>query len=161
MATGDPLADEIFATGDAVNVAARLEQVAEPMAIVIGERTRELTRGSVRAEPLEPLRLKGKSEPVPAFKALGVSSLARETTAAPRKGRERECGLLQSAFRDAAANRKCRVVTVLGEAGVGKTRLVTEFVGTLPMETRVLRGTVFPMGRQRRTGRSSGPFASS
>ncbi len=140
VATGDPVADEIFATGDAVNVAARLEQAAEPMAIVIGERTRELTRGSVRVEPLEPLRLKGKSEPVPAFKVLGVSSLARETPAAPLEGRERECGLLQSAFRDATASQECRVVTVLGEAGVGKTRLVTEFVGTLPKGTTVLRG---------------------
>ena len=64
--------DERLATGDAVNLAARLEQAAAPGEIVIGPQTWRLVRGAVTAEPLEPLRLKGKSQPVTAYRLLQV-----------------------------------------------------------------------------------------
>src|SRR5438477_1772693 len=63
---------ENLAIGDAVNVAARLEQAAEPGEIVLGEMTLRLVRNAVEVEPLDPLTVKGKSEPVPAFRLLAV-----------------------------------------------------------------------------------------
>ena len=81
-----------LAVGDAVNVAARLEQTAAPGEIVLGSETLRLVRDAVRAEPLEPLTLKGKSEPVAAFRLLAVDPLAPGVARhldAPLIGRER------------------------------------------------------------------------
>ncbi|HEX9236123.1 MAG TPA: adenylate/guanylate cyclase domain-containing protein, partial [Actinomycetota bacterium] len=73
---GDPTRGESFVVGDAVNVAARLEQTAEPGQILIGEATHRLVRDAVEVEPLEPLTLKGKPSPVAAWKLLEVTALA-------------------------------------------------------------------------------------
>ena len=97
--------EERLATGDAVNVAARLEQAAPPGEILLGEATFALVRDAVEAEAVEPLELKGKAEPVAAFRLVAV---ARRPSAAPRDapmvGRERELGPLREAF--AAGSRR-------------------------------------------------------
>ncbi len=146
VATGDPRSDEIFATGDAVNVAARLEQAAEPMAIVIGERTRHLTEGYVETEPLEPLSLKGKSEPVAAFRVVSISGDEGRPASATMQGRDAEALWLRDSLAAAVHERRCRLATILGEAGVGKTRLVAEFIHDLPDGTLLLRGRCLSYG---------------
>ena len=136
--------EERLATGDAVNVAARLEQAAAPGEILVGGETMRLVRGAVEAEPLEPLELKGKSEPVPAFRLLEVSGELVRRDAAPLVGRERELQALRDAFASAAGDRSCQLFTVLGAAGVGKSRLVYEFLSGL--EADVVRGRCLSYG---------------
>ena len=90
MNTGEVVTgtEERLATGDAVNVAARLQQAADPDEILIGEATLELVRGAVEIEPVEPLQLKGKAEPVPAYRlavgARGAGEIARVALRRPR-----------------------------------------------------------------------------
>jgi class 3 adenylate cyclase/tetratricopeptide (TPR) repeat protein len=138
--------EERLATGDAVNVAARLEQAAEPGEILIGADTLELLRGAVSVEPLEPLELKGKADAVAAYRLLGVSA----TTPARRLdvamvGRERQLKLLRDAFDNVVSERSCHLFTVLGSAGVGKSRLVSEFLRTLD-EATVVHGRCLSYG---------------
>ena len=123
--------EERLATGDAVNVAARLEQQASPGGILIGERTLRLVRDFVEVEPVEPLILKGKSEPVAAYRLVDVARATadRSTQRVPMVGRERQRKLLDDAFANVAGERSCHLFTVLGTAGVGKSRLVAEFLG--------------------------------
>src|SRR2546429_3063866 len=99
--------EERLATGDTVNVAARLEQAASPGEILIGDETMRLVRGAVEAEPVEPLELKGKSEPVPAYRLLQVKGEPGRRHAAPLVGRERELQALREAFARAAGDRSC------------------------------------------------------
>src|SRR6185436_8489607 len=72
VVAGDPATGSSFVAGDAVNVAARLEQTAEPGSILLGVETYELTRNLVEAEAVEPLELKGKSERVPAYRLIRI-----------------------------------------------------------------------------------------
>jgi class 3 adenylate cyclase/tetratricopeptide (TPR) repeat protein len=148
VVAGDPAAGQALVTGDAVNVAARLEQGASAGEILVGRSTYELVRDAAHAEPTEPLPLKGKSEAVPAFRLLEVHPTAR---AVPRRldsplvGREAELRLLRQAFERATSERACQLVTILGPAGVGKSRLVEEFISDLP-EAQVLQGRCLPYG---------------
>jgi class 3 adenylate cyclase len=121
---------DTFSTGDAVNVAARLEQAAAPGEILVGEQTRRLVVGPATFEPIQPLRLKGKSAPVSAFRLLEVerAPAARRLLKSPFVGRERELALLQAAFRDVCVRRRCRLVTLVGEPGVGKSRLANQLL---------------------------------
>jgi class 3 adenylate cyclase len=139
---------QTIATGDAVNVAARLEQAAKPGEVLIGEETLRLVRDAVDAEPVEPLHLKGKSEPVVAFRLVrvgpGVVGHARRM-GSPMVGRGREAALLRQAFDRAVSDRACQMFTVLGPPGVGKSRLVEEFAGSVETAT-VLRGRCLPYG---------------
>ena len=143
------LADaEVLATGDALNVAARLEQAAAPSEVLIGLETYRLTRDAVEVDEVASLSLKGKSEKTPAFRLLGVRAgvpghVSRITS--PLVGRERPLRALRSAFEDAVADRRCHLVTVLGVAGVGKSRLVEEFVHGVG-DALVFRGTCLPYG---------------
>jgi tetratricopeptide (TPR) repeat protein len=124
--------DERLATGDAVNVAARLEQAAAPGQVLLGETTVERVGDAVIAERIPDLDLKGKSEPVPAWELREVrADETRRLSAAPMVGRERELQVLHDAFAEALDTRACRAVTVVGAAGVGKSRLVAEFLGGL------------------------------
>jgi class 3 adenylate cyclase/tetratricopeptide (TPR) repeat protein len=136
--------------GDAMNTAARLQAGAEPGQVLIGEPTYRLVRDAVVAEPVEPLALRGKAEPVPAFRVLRVASLSPMRTRrldAPMVGRRREAALLESAFERAASDRACQLFTVLGAAGAGKSRLVEEFLGALAdTDATVLRGRCLPYG---------------
>jgi class 3 adenylate cyclase/tetratricopeptide (TPR) repeat protein len=139
---------ETLVTGDAVNVAARLEQAADPGTVLIGEETLRLVRDAVVAEPLPPLEVKGKAEPLAAFRLVevtpGAAGLARRLDS-PMVGRDRELTRLGQAFDAAVADRSCQLFTVLGTPGVGKSRLVEEFLGSLGGAT-VLRGRCLPYG---------------
>src|SRR5690242_4227720 len=138
--------EERLATGDAVNVAARLEQAAEPGEILLGEETCRLVRDAVECEPAEAIRAKGKSEPLQAYRLRSVSAEApARRHDAPMVGRERQGTLLEGAFAAVAGDRSCHLFTILGAAGVGKSRLVDEFLRTLP-ETTVVRGRCLSYG---------------
>ncbi len=136
---------ERLATGDAVNVAARLEQAAAPGEILIGAVTRELVRGAVEAEPIEPLMVKGKAKPVAAFRLKTVKGEATRRHDAPLVGRQIELAGLRSTYEDAVRERGCRLFTVVGAAGVGKSRLAYEFLGAL--DARVVRGRCLSYGQ--------------
>ena len=124
--------DERLATGDAVNVAARLEQAAGPGQVLLGETTVERVGDAVVVERIADLDLKGKSEPVPAWELREVrAGQTRRLSAAPMVGREPELQVLRDAFAEALETSACRAVTVVGAAGVGKSRLVAEFLGGL------------------------------
>jgi class 3 adenylate cyclase len=147
--TGDPSRGEGFVSGDAVNVAARLEQTAPPGEILIGERTLELVRDSVVVEPVPPLELKGKSEPVPAFRLVEVTDGPAERARrldAPLIGRERELALMREAFDRAVAARGCELVTLVGPAGIGKSRLAEDFGASLVGEAKVVAGRCLSYG---------------
>src|SRR5438128_785200 len=118
-----------FATGDPVNVAARLEQVADAHEILLGERTYRLVEGYVRAEPLEPLELKGRSEKVRAWRLLELAPEQEPfRPAAPFVGRERELDQLRAALASTREDRVCCLCTIVGPAGIGKTRLASELL---------------------------------
>ncbi|HEX6398979.1 MAG TPA: adenylate/guanylate cyclase domain-containing protein, partial [Actinomycetota bacterium] len=149
--TGEVVAGDhadTLVTGDAVNVAARLEQAAEPGTVLMGEKTLRLVRDAVIVEPIPPLEVKGKTEPLAAFRLVqvtpGVAGFARRLDS-PMVGRERELAKLRQTFESAIAARSCRLFTILGTAGVGKSRLVEEFLGSLG-EATVLRGRCLPYG---------------
>ena len=136
--------EERLATGDAVNVAARLEQAAQPGEVLIGEPTLVLVREAAEVEPVAPLALKGKREPVPAYRLVSVRDAPERRHDARFVGRERELALLRDAWERVRAAERCELVTVVGEAGVGKSRLVAEALASL--EATVLRGRCPPYG---------------
>jgi class 3 adenylate cyclase/tetratricopeptide (TPR) repeat protein len=146
---GDTRRGYSFAAGDAVNVSQRLEAAAPAGEILIGESTYRLARDAVRAEPLEPLAVKGKAAPVAAYRLLevlpGVLSHARRFDS-PMVGRDREFALLENAFQRAVSERACHLFTVLGTAGVGKSRLVSEALRKIGTRATVLTGACLPYG---------------
>jgi class 3 adenylate cyclase len=149
VVAGDMAFGQRIVTGDAVNVAARLEAAASPGEIFIGPETHALVRYAVSAEPVGPLSLKGKSRPVPAWRLLAVKEVPRPRSRpqdAPLVGREGPMQLLESAFRQAVEGRRCHLFTVLGAAGVGKSRLVDEFVAGLGEEAAIATGRCLAYG---------------
>lgn len=140
---------ETLVTGDAVNVAARLEQAAGSGEILIGSETRLLVRDAVGIEAVEPLRVKGKSKPVEAFRLVEVigetAPLARHLDT-PLVGRERERQRLWRDYEDAVADRTCRLFTLLGPAGIGKSRLVADFLDRVGDSADVMRGRCLSYG---------------
>ena len=131
VVAGDHSRDEVFATGDAINVAARLEQAAGAGEILIGPATERLVRHAATLEATEPLALKGKAERLPAFRLIDVSATAPGVARrldSPLVGREAELRQLEDAFARALSGRACQLVSVLGEPGVGKSRLAHELV---------------------------------
>src|SRR5262245_58466801 len=135
---------ERLATGDAVNVAARLEQAALSGTILIGETTHELVREVVEVESVEALVLKGKSAPQPALRLLSIMGEPERSHDARFVGREEELGVLADAWARAVAQTRCELVTVVGEPGVGKSRLAAEALAA--MGARVVRGRCLPYG---------------
>ena len=131
-------------TGDAVNVAARLEQAARPGEVLVGATTRALAGAAVEAEEVVPLDLKGKSEPVPAFRLVAVGDAPDRPHDRPFVGREREVETLREAWARAQAQGSCELVTVIGEAGVGKSRLVAETLAAI--DAPVMRARCLPYG---------------
>ena len=140
---------DTLVTGDAVNVAARLEQAARPGEVLIGTRTCALVRDAVSVEPVEPLELKGKAAPVEAYRLFEVISdaapLARHLET-PLVGRDRERQRLWRDYEDAVADRTCRLFTLLGPAGIGKSRLVADFLERVGDSADVLRGRCLSYG---------------
>jgi class 3 adenylate cyclase len=130
--TARPEAGEGIATGDVVNTAARLQQAAPVGGLVVGAVTYRATRDVVDYQELPPVSVKGKAEPIPIWHAIRVRSrlgadLAQPAPPAPLVGREDELALLEQAYGRAVHEPGIRLVTVTGEPGIGKTRLLSEF----------------------------------
>jgi class 3 adenylate cyclase len=141
--------DSALTVGDAVNVAARLQQTAAPGEVLIGQPTWRLIRDAVVVEPLAPRALKGKSVRLPAYRLLavrpGVPGHVRRADA-PLVDRQEERALMQSICRRVIAGSRCHLLTVLGPAGVGKTRLASEALAAHAGEATVLGGRCLPYG---------------
>ncbi len=147
VVAGDAARREMFASGgavvlgDSVNVAARLEQAAAPGEILLGDATYRLVRDAVSVEPVEPVEAKGKSEPVVAHRLVEVHAPGRAQREASSTlvGRETELALLRGELEQAIGG-GCRLVTVVGEPGVGKSRLARELLAGAGTDVRVTVG---------------------
>jgi len=149
VVAGDPATGQTLVTGDAVNVAARLEQSAQPGEVLIGEATYRLVRDAVTAEPAEPMTVKGKDEPITAFRLLEVhpeAEAVRRHLDSPMVGRSRQLALMKQTFEAAAEDQACHLFTVIGSPGVGKSRLVQELVSAIAGRSTALRGRCLPYG---------------
>jgi tetratricopeptide (TPR) repeat protein len=138
---------ETLVTGDAVNVAARLEESAGVGEILIGVATERLVRNAVRTRAVEPLALKGKAEPVSAFIVLGLMEDVPAFTRpidAPFVGRNDELERLESALATATETRMPQLATIVGVPGIGKSRLARELLGRVP--ARVVVGRCLSYG---------------
>jgi len=145
---------QFLVTGDAVNVVARLEAGAEPDEVVVGALTERLTRDSIEYEARDPIVAKGKPEPVPAFRALRARSAIPVSHGGPPAppgtfvGRARELRHLLDSVERATDERTGYLVTLVGNAGVGKSRLVAEVMARLAQRAgvRILRGRCLAYG---------------
>jgi class 3 adenylate cyclase len=150
VSTGGSFGEQLMVMGDAVNVAARLQQAAEPGSVLIGHRTARAVGSQIAVREVEPLTLKGKTDKVSAFLVDGEIDVREEpsplTEQAPLVGRSEELDTLRVAFEAVAQTKKPRLVTVIGDPGVGKSRLVEEFVARLHDDAIVLRGRGLPYG---------------
>ena len=149
VVAGDPASRETFVAGDAVNVAARLQGLAGAGEIVVAADTVALVRDAVRAESLGRVELRGRAEPIAAYRldglVAGAAPVARHLDS-PMVGRDAELQRLLEAFAEASAKGACRLVTVLGPAGMGKSRLVEELIARLAGSATILRGRCLPYG---------------
>jgi predicted ATPase/class 3 adenylate cyclase len=141
--------------GDAVNVAARLEQAAEPGMILVGERTRSAARHAFQFDAPLTLELKGKAQPLRASPLLGPLPEAERGVRgvrglrAPLIGRDRELATLLGLLDEAVEARRPRMVVLYGPAGIGKTRLASEFLAAADAQypdVTVLRGRCLAVG---------------
>nr|BBH93759.1 hypothetical protein KTA_19580 [Thermogemmatispora argillosa] len=141
---------DFLVTGDAVNIAARLQQVASPDTILVGERTYLATRETFRFRPLAPLHVKGKAEAIRAWVVLGLAeeqpasvliTRARRGLLAPLIGRSLELTLMHATYARVLAERQPHLITLLGPSGIGKSRLVHEFIEREQEKARSTAGT--------------------
>jgi class 3 adenylate cyclase/tetratricopeptide (TPR) repeat protein len=136
---GNDLRVEFKAVGDTVNLASRMEGLAEPGATYVTEDTFKLTEGFFRFEALGDKEVKGKKEPISVYRAIAPSTrrtrfdVSAERGLTPFVGRERELALLLDAFERAQAGRG-QAISIMSEAGVGKSRLLYEFRKTVANE---------------------------
>lgn len=141
VATGGEGASLVL--GDAVNVAARLEQSAPANEILLGPETYRLVEGAVDAERLDALTLKGKSEAIRAFRLIGIrreGAWRVRRFDVPMVARHRERAALEAALAAARRTRTCHLVLVVGDAGIGKSRLIGEFLRSLTADVKVVQG---------------------
>src|SRR4051812_23041194 len=149
--TGEVVAGtgETLVTGDAVNIAARLEQAAEAGTVLVGEQTYRLVRDGVEAAPVPPVAAKGKSAPLTAYRLERVhadaGAFARNLDA-PLVGREHELAQLEQAFERTSSQRSSQLLTIIGPPGIGKTRLAQEIVARLAGRALVVRGHCLSYG---------------
>ena len=148
--SGEVVADDsesTFATGEAVNLAARLQSNAEPNQILVGPAAARLLRGRVDLEPIHPLELRGWREPIAAQRVICVNEPGEPVTglSAPLVGRESELELLENTYERVVRAGRAALVTIYGDPGVGKSRLAREFVAGLEGAT-VLIGRCLPYG---------------
>ncbi len=136
--------DSTFATGEAVNLAARLQQGAQPGEILIGSAARRLAASAVEVDEAGPLEIKGRAEPLWTWRALRAQDSSR-LVATPFVGREPELEMLENSLARAVRDRRPQLVTIFGEPGLGKTRLVTEFTAGVERVT-ALAGRTLPYG---------------
>ena len=138
--------DSTFATGEAVNIAARLQQAAAPGQILIGPHAYRLSLGCLEVEDVGPLEVRGRTEPVWAWRAVAaVDGIVQRRAEAPLVGRDVELELLENTYSRAVRSRRAHLVTIFGEPGVGKSRLAREFTEALEGAT-VLSGRCLPYG---------------
>jgi predicted ATPase/class 3 adenylate cyclase len=155
VVAGDAARREMFASGnavvlgDSVNVAARLEQAALPGEVLIGEETYRLVRHAASLERLPAIEAKGKSEPLVAYRLVALGRQVRQPRAdgGGLVGRTSELAFLEHEFEAAVAERRCRLVTVVGEPGVGKSRLAVELVRRIGERSRFARGACLSYGK--------------
>jgi len=119
--------------GDLVNTASRLQSVAEPGTVLVGEGTQRAASAAIVFEEVGAQQLKGKTAPVPAWRALRVVAerggrRRSETLEAPFVGRDDELRLLKDLFHATSREKRARLISVIGPAGIGKTRLAWEFL---------------------------------
>jgi class 3 adenylate cyclase/tetratricopeptide (TPR) repeat protein len=143
---------ELMVSGDAVNVAARLQQHAKPGEVLVGQRTQAATSRTISYREHEALEAKGKREPVAAWVAVAVAAGERQPAprgmaglSAPLVGRNEELAVLSAVAARVERERAPQLVTLFGPAGVGKSRLLTELVERLP-GARLVRGRCLPYG---------------
>ncbi|HYZ11293.1 MAG TPA: adenylate/guanylate cyclase domain-containing protein [Actinomycetota bacterium] len=149
VVAGDLVAGQRFVAGDAVNVAARLEQGATPGEILIGEGTYRLVRDVVVAEATDLVRLRGRDQEVRTYRLDEVRDVDPRTARglrSPIVGRAGEITLLREAFELSASEGACYLFTILGSAGVGKSRLTEEALDRLGDRAEVLAGRCLPYG---------------
>jgi class 3 adenylate cyclase/tetratricopeptide (TPR) repeat protein len=147
VVAGDEAVEQKLATGDAVNVAARLEQAAQGGEILIGPETRRLVATAIAAEPLEPIAIKGKSEPLQAWRLLAlVDGVLTVAAASAFVGREAELQALHDSFAAATRNQTCALATIVGPPGIGKTRLARELAATVGADAQVAIGRCLAYG---------------
>jgi len=149
VVAGDPQAGGTYVTGDPVVLAKRLEQAAEPGEILIGKATYPLIKDAIKAGPLTSFSVKGKTQPVDTLSLDEVDvhapGLIRRLDA-PLVGRRAELDQLREGFDEAVRTNSCRLLTVLGPAGIGKTRLAAELSETLGDRATWLTGRCLPYG---------------
>ena len=136
--------DSTFATGEAVNLAARLQQAAQPGEILLGPAARRLAASAVEVDDAGPIEVKGRAQPLWTWRVVRAHDGSR-LVATPFVGREEELALLENSLSRAVRDRRAQLVTIFGEPGMGKTRLVTEFTAGLDRVT-TLAGRTLPYG---------------
>jgi class 3 adenylate cyclase/tetratricopeptide (TPR) repeat protein len=138
--------DSTFATGEAVNLAARLQQVADPGQVLIGPSVHRLTLGRIEVDDVGPVEVRGRKEPVWVWVAVSADGRPpAQVPITPLVGREHELELLENTFARAVRDRRAHLFTVYGEPGVGKSRMVNEFLASLEGAT-ILKGRCLPYG---------------
>ena len=144
MVTIDATPEDTLATGDIVNTASRLQNAAPTGGVIVDAETRRLTRHAFAYEELPPVVAKGKREPVPAWLVGEPVAGARPISHTPLVGRDQELSLIRSAWQRAVRSSRPHLVTVLGPAGIGKTRLAREVAEDVVADGRALWGRSLP-----------------
>jgi class 3 adenylate cyclase/tetratricopeptide (TPR) repeat protein len=140
---------EALAMGDVVNTASRLQSSAPPGGLVVSEETYRLTRNAIRYESSPALAAKGKTEPVPVWRAIAPAAAAPDRSVIPMVGRDRELDLLHSIWSSAVRDRRPHLITIIGPPGIGKSRLQREFSNRVHLNGgAVARGRCLPYGER-------------
>jgi class 3 adenylate cyclase len=149
-AIAEPLGDVSLLAGDVANVGARLEQSAAPGTILVGEETYRLIRNDADCEQVPLLRVKGKAEPLSAYRLIRVSRatepMRRRRFSGPLVGRDSQLSQARTVYATAVDEPCCAILTVVGSPGIGKSRLVEELLSPIRPEAFVLEGRCLPYG---------------